>query len=179
MQALRIQTLLIPQYANVADIPKAAEGEVNLASVDGKLYLKDENENVLALVAGTDAKTLPESEGNFTAKGFNISDGGTVTQATSITTGVSLNTTTGQITTQGATAVAGAEHKFTVSNSLVSATSLIVANIASYTGGGTPIVSVTAIGNGSFDITITNLHASAALDAAMVINFAVFGGSAS
>lgn len=134
--------------------------------------------NDTSFLRGT-ASSLTVPEGiALTTGDITISDGGTVSQATSITTGVTLNTNVGQITTQGATAAAAGEHAFVVTNSTVAATSVVVANIASYAGGGTPIVSVTAVAAGSFTLTITNLHAANALDAAMVINFAVIKGSA-
>lgn len=129
------------------------------------LTVKDEADNVNFRI---------DSAGRVT-----IGDGGTVSQQTGITTGVTLNTVCGQITTQAADAIAGAENAFTVTNSKVAATDVVVANIASYAGGGTPILSVTAVAAGSFGLTITNLHATDALDAAMVINFIVIKGTAS
>lgn len=121
----------------------------------------------------------PEDVGNVTGKGFTATDGGTVTQGTSITTGVTLNTTTGQITTVSTTLAAAGEAAFVVTNSVVAATSVVVASLASTSSAGTPFVGVSAIAAGSFTILITNLHASAALDNTLTINFMVFGGSSS
>lgn len=121
----------------------------------------------------------PEAVGNVTGKGFTATDGGTVTQASSITTGVTLNTTTGQITTVSTTLAAAGEAAFVVTNSVVAATSVVVASLASTSSAGTPFVGVSAIAAGSFTILITNLHASAALDNTLTINFMVFGGSSS
>jgi hypothetical protein len=45
--------------------------------------------------------------------------------------------------------------------------------IDGYTGTGTPIVRAGAVAAGSFTITITNIHASAALNAPITIGFAV------
>lgn len=98
--------------------------------------------------------------------------GGAVTQATSITTGVTLSKTSGQITTVASTLAAGAEARFTVTNTLVDATDVVVLS-TTYDGAGTPSLSVLKMASGAFDIVITNLHASAALDAVVVINFAV------
>lgn len=133
---------------------------------------------VTGAITATGGLTVPEAGGNITAKGLTISDGGTVTQATSATTGVTLNTTTGQITTVTQNIAAGGEVTFTVTNSVVAATSVVVCSIASGSVGGTSIAAVSAIAAGSFDITITNLHASTAETGTLVINFAVFGGSA-
>lgn len=113
------------------------------------------------------------SDGQFT-----LADGGTVTQGTNPTTGVTLSTVTGQITTVAGTLAAAGEEAFTVTNTKCAATSVVVANIASNAGNGTPAVFVTAVAAGSFELTVTNLHASAALSTALVINFAVIGGAA-
>lgn len=103
-------------------------------------------------------------------------DGGKVTQATSASTGVTLSKRVGQITTVALTTAAGAEETFTVTNTTVEAQD-IVAVSTTYDGAGTPLVGVKAMANGSFKIVITNLHASAAFDAAMTINFRVLKGA--
>lgn len=114
------------------------------------------------------------STGATSGIGYATGAGGAVTQATSITTGVTLNTVCGTITTFAAGAIAGAEDgPFTVTNSAVAATDVISVSIKSYAGTGTPLVYVSATAAGSFDITITNLHAANALTAAIVINFFV------
>lgn len=96
----------------------------------------------------------------------------TVTQATNRSTDVTLNATAGQITTDDASLAAAAEATFTVNNSYVTAKSVVLISHASG-GAGTPFVFVSAVAAGSFDITMTNLHASTANDAASVINFVV------
>ena len=96
----------------------------------------------------------------------------TVTQATNRSTGVTLNATAGQITTDATSLAAAAEATFTVTNSYVTAKSVVLISHASG-GAGTPMVFVSAVAAGSFDITMTNLHASTANDAASVINFVV------
>lgn len=106
--------------------------------------------------------------------GFGIATGygGTVTQATSASTGVTLSKRSGQITTVALTTAAGAEEVFTVTNTEVDAKDVVVVG-TTYAGAGTPLVSVKQIAADAFDIVITNLHASAALDAAVVVNFVV------
>lgn len=110
--------------------------------------------------------------------GFAAGAGGAVTQASSSSTGVTLNRAVGQITTVALTTAAAAEEVFTVTNSLVAAADIVVAG-TTYAGAGTPVVSTKKTAAGAFDIVITNLHASAALNAAVVINFAVIKGTAS
>lgn len=102
---------------------------------------------------------------------------GTVTQATSATTAVTLNNVSGSITTVTQNIAAGAEVQFTVNNNKVAATDSIVVNVASGSTGGTTIAAVTAVAAGSFQITLTNLHATTAETGALVLNFAVIKSS--
>lgn len=103
---------------------------------------------------------------------------GTVTQITSTTTGVTLSKLAGAITTIAGTLAAAAEEAFTVTNTLVAATDTVVACIATTASAGTPAVVVSTVAAGSFQITVTNLHASAALNALLVINFYVLKANA-
>lgn len=103
-------------------------------------------------------------------------DGGKVTQITSASTGVTLSKRVGQITTVALSTAAGAETIFTVTNTTVEAQDIVVLG-TTYAGAGTPALSVKNITNGTFDIVITNLHASNAFDAVMVINFRVLKGA--
>lgn len=98
--------------------------------------------------------------------------GGAVTQITSASTPVTLNKPCGQITTVALTTAAAAEEAFVVTNSSVAATDVVVVT-TTYAGAGKPIVFVTNMSAGAFTVNISNVHASAALDALMVINFAV------
>ncbi len=107
-------------------------------------------------------------------------DGGTVTQLTSITTGVTINNHSGQITTVGATIAGGAEATFTVTNSTVAALDTIIVTVNDGTN-----TQATAVGfareaaAGSFDIILTNLHSSTALNGTLVVNFNVISGASS
>lgn len=104
-------------------------------------------------------------------------DGGTVTQATNKSTGVTLNTVVGQITMNNAALAAAAEVAFTVTNSKVTALSVIIVNVASgQTAAEEHLVWVGAVAAGSFDIAVSNLSGSSASDA-LVINFVVLGGA--
>lgn len=110
--------------------------------------------------------------------GYGTGAGGAVTQITDATTGVTINTPTGQITTVALSTAAAAEERFTVTNAAVGAKDVIAVS-TTYAGAGTPAVTVTKVAAGAFDIVVTNLHASAALNALMVINFAVIKGATS
>lgn len=104
--------------------------------------------------------------------GYQTGAGGAVTQITSASTGVTLSKPCGQITTVALTTAAAAEEEFTVTNTLVAATDVVVVG-TTYAGAGTPIVAVKGVAAGSFKIVITNVHASNALNAVLVVNFAV------
>lgn len=107
--------------------------------------------------------------------------GGTVTQATNRTTGVTLNALTGQITTNNASLAAEAAAIFTVTNSQVAATDVVVVSVQSGTNGGNTEVTVNAVAAGSFDLKVANNNAAAgtAETGAIVINFAVIKGATS
>lgn len=102
--------------------------------------------------------------------------GGAVTQITSSATAVTLNTLRGQVTTVALTTAAAAEEEFTLTNSQIAATDIISLS-TTYTGAGTPILSVKAVAAGSCKIVVSNVHGSNALNALMVINFAVIKGA--
>jgi hypothetical protein len=118
------------------------------------------------------ATSVLVNKGTGSGLGYGTGAGGAVTQATSASTGVTLNKYCGQITTVALTTAAAAEEVFTVTNSKVDANDVVVVS-TTYAGAGTPMVAVKGVAAGSFVITITNLHAANALDAVMVINFAV------
>lgn len=114
-----------------------------------------------------DLDLMPKGTGKF---GYGTGIGGAVTQITSSSTGVTLNKPCGQITTVALTTAAAAEERFTVTNACVAATDVVVLS-TTYNGAGTPAFAVAHVAAGAFDIIITNLHASAAFNAAMTINF--------
>jgi len=105
--------------------------------------------------------------------GYATGAGGTVTQATSRTTGVTLNKTTGAITLFSAAGSATAA-TFTVTNSTVVATDVIILNQKS----GTDLydLMVTTVGAGSFNITFRTTGGTTT--ETPVFNFAVIKGVA-
>lgn len=107
-----------------------------------------------------------------TGIGYATGAGGAVTQVTTRATGVTLNTIAGQITTDTTSLAAGGEAEFTVTNSAVAATDVVIVNLTPG-GTGTPFAYVSSVAAGAFKITISNLHASTADTSADVINFAV------
>ena len=118
--------------------------------------------------------------GSYNTTGYRNADGvlvtqgqTAVTQASSITTGVTCSAYSGVITTVSQTVAAGAEAEFTVTNTKVRATDVVVACIKTHTSAGEFIVGVSAVADGSFKLRLTNLHASTAGNDVLVINFVV------
>jgi len=105
--------------------------------------------------------------------GYGSGAGGTVVQGTSRTTGVTLNKTTGSITLFSAAGTTVAA-TFTVTNSTVVATDVIILNQKS----GTDLydLMVTAVAAGSFNITFRTTGGSTT--ETPVFNFAVIKGAA-
>lgn len=130
---------------------------------------------VLGVATGTSLAVsgLLTSSSATAGIGYATGAGGTVTQITNRSTGVTLNKLAGAITTDATSLAAGAEATFTVTNSTVAIGDVIVLSARSGQTAGTSVPIVTAVAAGSFDITLTNLHASTADTGAMVINFAV------
>lgn len=123
--------------------------------------------------------------GGYNTTGYRNGDGvlvtqgqTAVTQATSITTGVTCSAYSGVITTVSQTVAAGAEAEFTVTNTKVAATDIVVACIKTHTSAGSFVANVSAVAAGSFNIQLTNLHAATAGNNVLVINFIVLKAEA-
>lgn len=129
------------------------------------------------LSGDTVAKSLLVTTSSATGLGYGTGTGGTVTQATDRSTGVTLSKLSGAITMNAASLAAGAEVSFTVTNTLVAATDVPVVAIKSMSTG-SPQAYVTAVAAGSFQITVSNLHAATADTTADVINFVIIKGVA-
>jgi hypothetical protein len=118
--------------------------------------------------------------GSYNTTGYRNADGvpvvqgqTAVTQITSISTGVTCSAYSGVITTVSQTVAAGSNAEFTVTNTKVAATDNVVVNIKTHTSAGSFIAAVSAVAAGSFKIRLCNLHASAAGDNVLVLNFTV------
>lgn len=114
--------------------------------------------------------------GFWTGRGI----GGTKTQATNRTTAVTFDTATnrgklsGQVTTNNTSLAASTAATFTVTNKAVGAKDVIQVCISGGFATGTPIVFVSAVVEGSFNITVSNVHTATACTDTLVINFWVF-----
>lgn len=78
----------------------------------------------------------------------------------------------GIITTESLTTAAAAEQDITVTNILVGTSSLIFLSCQT-AGTGTPVASIAAQSAGSFVVTLTNVHASAALNNTVKIHYLI------
>ncbi len=110
--------------------------------------------------------------------GYIAGAGGTVTQLTSKATGVTLNTVSGEITTSNSNLNGDATVSFTLTNSAIANTDVMIIN---HVSGGTVgrYVFNAACGTGSAAITIRNVTAGAGGNeaAALVLRFVVIKGS--
>lgn len=122
-----------------------------------------------------------DSSGNILSKsptgglGYGIGAGGTVAQLTSKSTPVTLNKPSGYILTNNASLAAGATISFTVSNSIISAFDVVIANISGSTSANYSL----SIGNGNNGLFTVNLKniSSGALAEALYITFEVIKGA--
>lgn len=137
---------------------RGASGILTFGTNNTERYRVDASGNVL--VTGTGGL------------GYGTGSGGTVTQITSKSTGVPLNKTNGQIITHNAALGAATEVSFTVTNSTVAATDVIV--LSKVSGGLSTKYDlyIGAVAAGSFDISIRNVSGTSGSDA-ITINFAV------
>lgn len=104
-------------------------------------------------------------------------DTSTATQQTNRSTAVTVDSTVGQITTNATSLGTGAEAKFTVNNKYCTAKSVPVIACASGQTASTSMPVVSAVADGSFEITLTNLSGTTADTGAMVINFILLEGN--
>ena len=140
----------------------------NLRMSGNTLSSTDTNGNVVLAPNGTGEV--------YTTKPFGYGGsgtGGTVTQATSKSTGVTLNKLCGQITMNNATLNRNTSVSFTLTNSFIDTTDVVVVNIASGATAGAYAITVEVIAAGSCNISLHNLLSGTDLSEAVVLNFAV------
>lgn len=106
------------------------------------------------------------------AVGYSSGTGGTVTQSTDKSTGVTLNKRCGQITMNSAALSAAAEVSFTLTNSFIAATDVVMVCIGSGATAGAYNVQCDAVASGSCRISVGNMS-SGPLSEAIVLNFVV------
>ncbi len=157
-----------PAYSFTGDtdtgMRNSADGELTFASNAGSAVTM--SNTGISATGGIKSSSL--------TSGIGYTAGGAVTQGTNRTTGVTLNTMAGAITLVSA-AGTSTPQSFTVTNSAITATDVIIVNQKS----GTDIYSifVTAVAGGSFRITFFN--SSGTNTEQPVFNFAVIRAIAS
>ncbi len=138
-------------------------------------------------VHGREINNIIDSLTDGTSEDFNVAAGtigtlntdstiiakGTVTQLTSITTGITLNKAAGVITTVSSTLAAGTNAAFTVSNSLVTANSVILLTVDDSATAGIAKLNVQEVTSGSFRINVTNIHGTNAFNNTLNIHYIV------
>lgn len=143
--------------------------QVNIKETDstGKMTIQSPTIALKAALSGA------AFTGSF---GYGTGAGGTVTQTGNKSTAVTINKQSGRITMVNSALAAAAEVSFTVNNSTVAATDVIIVNIQSVGTAGAYFVTVGSVSNGAFTITVGNASAGS-LSQALVLNFAVIKGS--
>jgi hypothetical protein len=155
------------------DITPKGTGEVNLPKVDidaGAIDGTTVGATTAASVRGTTVTAT-------TSMGYPTGTGGTVTQATSKSTGVTLNKVSGQITMNAATLNRNTGVTFTLTNSFIAATDVVLVNIASGATANSYTATVDAVAAGSCNIHLHNHTTGTDLSDAVVLNFVVIKGA--
>lgn len=124
------------------------------------------------------ANTSIKSQGATAGIGYATGAGGTVTQITSKSTAVTINTVCGQITTHNAALASGAFVRFTVNNSSLAATDVIVLNMKSGNTAEGYNYQIDSKAAGSFVISMRNVTGGS-LSEAVVFDFAIVKGVSS
>jgi len=104
--------------------------------------------------------------------GYTTGSGGTETQATNKTTAVTLNKINGEIVMNAAALADDATAAFTLTNSTIAATDVVIVNVASVGTVGAYQVTVGAVAAGSCSISVLNVSGGS-LSQAIKLNFAV------
>tara|TARA_R100001126_G_C4887594_1_gene183438 strand:- start:1927 stop:3369 length:1443 start_codon:yes stop_codon:yes gene_type:complete len=157
-------------------------GRDTSGSSDGTVQLKTYTggEETPALTVAAEGQNVTVDTGNLVitgaTKGLVHTNKGTVTQATDHTTGVTINTTSGVITLAAVALAAATNAEFTVTNSTVTANSIILLTVQDEnTTNNAQLTACThTIGSGSFKISLHNPAATGSTSAtASKIHFLV------
>ena len=165
-----LQTIT-PTAARTISFPDATGTVALVGGSSGQLLY-----NLSGAVAGTSITFDASTGTRFTLPfGYGAGAGGTVTQATNKSTGVTLNTRCGQVTMNGANLVADTAVTFTLTNTQIAATDVLMLN---HVSGGTlgTYSFVARCAAGSATISVRNVTAGD-LAEAVVIGFAAIKAS--
>jgi hypothetical protein len=168
---------LVGVYSNGATLdPQQVDLTLNPAAAIG-IVIKDYPAATTSVeVQILSRYAFPPSAG---APGYMVGQGGAVTQATSKSTGVTLNKSTGQITLNAAALAAGTTVSFTLTDSVIDATDVVVCCVVSGEAtDGSYQVWASEPAAGSVVINVRNVTAGA-LSEAPVIQYVVIKGAKS
>ena len=141
----------------------------NLRLAANTLSSTDTNGNILLTPNGTGQVR------SSAPLGYATGAGGAVTQATNKSTGVTLDKVSGQITMNNDSLGSGAGVSFTLTNSFIGATDVVLVSIASAATAAAYTVQVDQVAAGSCRISLRN-HTGGGLSEALVLNFVVVKG---
>lgn len=176
-------TLTSSGDAGVMTFPNATDTVVTLAATQTLTNKTLTSPTMTAPVLGVATGTSVAVSGLLTSSsataqvGFATGAGGAVSQSTDKSTGVTLNTNCGAITMDNAELAGAATVSFTLTNSAIAATDVVVVSVKSGASTGLYTAAVTAVGAGSCVISVTNVGATAS--EVVVINFAVISAVSS
>jgi hypothetical protein len=135
----------------------------------------------MVFMTGATERARIDSSGNLLVTnaaglGYGTGAGGTVTQATNKATAVTLNKPTGQITTSNAALGAGAAASFSVLNSVVAASDVVVLTGTNSPDTNNYRIEAFNVAAGGFGIRLINITGGSRSEA-VVINFAIIKGA--
>lgn len=93
--------------------------------------------------------------------------------ATASAGAATCNARMGKITTEALTTAAAAEYTLTLTNSKIAAGDIVLASVDALSSAGTPAIGGCTVTAGQVVITVSNVHASAAFDDPIQVNFMV------
>jgi hypothetical protein len=161
--ATNIDIELTPKGTGEVNIPKVG---IDGGTIDG------------AVIGGaTPAAGTFTTLNATTSIGYPTGTGGTVTQATNKSTAVTLDKISGQITMDAATLNRNTGVSFTLDNSFIAATDVVIVNIASGATADSYTATIDAVAAGSCLIHLHNHRTGTDLSEAVVLNFVVIKGA--
>jgi hypothetical protein len=128
---------------------------------------------VTTLTGAVTASSSVKSTNATAGIGYGTGAGSTQTQSTSKSQGVTLNAVCGEITMNNAALSHQEAVAFTLTNSAIAATDVVVVSVKSGGTAGAYLVSAGAVAAGSCSITLFNCQTSGSLSEAVVLSFAV------
>jgi hypothetical protein len=169
---------LAPTGTGTVTINPAAAGTMNNVAIGGSTaaagaFTTLSASSTSTLTGAATFKSSARSDSPTAGIGYATGAGGTATQTTSKSQGVTLDKICGTITMDAATLNRETAVSFTLTNSAIAATDVVIVNIKSGATVNAYNVAVTAVAAGSCRIQLHNLLGGTDLSEAVVLQFAV------